>query len=201
MDGLLISRLSDKEKKRQEVIFEMIETERDYLRDLDMIVEVAHGAHRTHGGDCSVAWPNAGLNSVVSVGERYGRRRRYCARRRRPQNYLNPIRTKKMLTAKDTMVIFSIIEMLMPVNQVRKAQQCEHGASLRCFCLVRTGGPTGHPAAVGLDGLAGTLGPGALAQLGGAPCSAPHHLPSWGHSDARRTSAPGARHIGGSDPS
>ena len=37
----------------------------------------------------------------------------------RCQSYLNPIRAKKLLTAKDTMVIFSIIEMLMPVNQVR----------------------------------------------------------------------------------
>ena len=43
MDGLLLARLSDKEKKRQEVIWELLQTERDYLRDLDLIVEVRVG--------------------------------------------------------------------------------------------------------------------------------------------------------------
>jgi len=35
-----LASLSDKEKKRQEVIFELIQTERDYVRDLDIIFSV-----------------------------------------------------------------------------------------------------------------------------------------------------------------
>jgi Ca2+/H+ antiporter len=56
------------------------------------------------------------------------------------QSYLNPIRNKKLLAAKDTMVIFSIIEMLVPVNQASTTQHKSGriGACLgleRCVCV------------------------------------------------------------------
>ena len=38
MDGKVLNALSDKEKKRQEVIFELLQTEKDYVRDLDIII-------------------------------------------------------------------------------------------------------------------------------------------------------------------
>ena len=57
VDGLLVSRLSDKEKKRQEVIFELIETERDYLRDLDMIVEVCARVQKAASFSLSLSVP------------------------------------------------------------------------------------------------------------------------------------------------
>ena len=50
VDGMILSRLSDKEKKRQEVIFELIQTERDYLRDLDYIIEVPQRSCTAHAG-------------------------------------------------------------------------------------------------------------------------------------------------------
>ena len=34
----MLNALSDKEKKRQEVIFELLQTEKDYVRDLDIII-------------------------------------------------------------------------------------------------------------------------------------------------------------------
>ncbi len=40
IDMKLIDKLSDKEKKRQEVIYELIQTERDFVRDLDIIITV-----------------------------------------------------------------------------------------------------------------------------------------------------------------
>jgi len=103
VDGMILSRLSDKEKKRQEVIFELIQTERDYLRDLDYVIEVLQrscNAYAVLTADVDTA-PAHLCDGPVS------------------QSYLIPIRERKILTAKDTMVIFSIVEMLVPVNQVR----------------------------------------------------------------------------------
>jgi len=40
VDGKVLSALSEKEKKRQEVIFELIQTEKDFVRDLDIIINV-----------------------------------------------------------------------------------------------------------------------------------------------------------------
>jgi len=40
IDGTVLNSLSENEKKRQEIIFELIQTERDYVRDLDIIITV-----------------------------------------------------------------------------------------------------------------------------------------------------------------
>lgn len=72
IDGAILGRLSDKEKRRQEVIFELLQTERDYVRDLELIINL----------------------------------------------YLNPMRKKKIVSPKDLAVLFSNIEMLVPVNSL-----------------------------------------------------------------------------------
>jgi len=73
IDGMILGRLSDKEKRRQEIIFELLQTERDYVRDLDIIIEL----------------------------------------------FLNGLRDSKILSAKDITTMFSNIESLLPINQVR----------------------------------------------------------------------------------
>lgn len=40
MDGKILGALSEKEKKRQEVIFELIQTEKDFVRDLHIIITI-----------------------------------------------------------------------------------------------------------------------------------------------------------------
>jgi len=40
VNGQVLNDLTEKEKKRQEVIFELLTTERDYIRDLDIIINV-----------------------------------------------------------------------------------------------------------------------------------------------------------------
>ena len=70
---MILGRLSDKEKRRQEIIFELLQTERDYVRDLDIIIEL----------------------------------------------FLNGLRDSKILSAKDITTMFSNIESLLPINQVR----------------------------------------------------------------------------------
>nr|KAJ3415389.1 Myosin 10A, isoform D [Polyrhizophydium stewartii] len=84
--------LSKKEIKRQEVIFEIISTESDYLDDLEIVCEVSvpplHAPHRT----CS-HYPHG------------------------PQVYIKQLKRNKMIRPKDMAIIFSNIEQLLPVNQ------------------------------------------------------------------------------------
>jgi len=89
----VLEKLSDKEKKRQEVIFELIQTEKDYVRDLDVIVNVN---------------PFPSLNKKANAENKSPM----------PQVFLIPLRKKKIINAKDLTVLFSNVEQLVPVNMV-----------------------------------------------------------------------------------
>ena len=97
VDGKVLSALSEKEKKRQEVIFELIQTEKDFVRDLDIIINV-RGSFLFFFVACL---PFSFSTSPLSM-----------------QVFLVPMRKKKLVNVKDIAILFSNVEQLVPVNMV-----------------------------------------------------------------------------------
>jgi len=99
VDGKVLNAMTDKEKKRQEVIFELITTEKDYVRDLDIIITVCRPSPFS-------TWPHTSLFPSFLPHVQF-------------QVFLEPIRKKKIVNAKDVAILFSNVEQLVPVNMVR----------------------------------------------------------------------------------
>ena len=78
--------LSKEEKRRQEVIFEVINTERDYVEDLETIIEV--------------------ISALMSMNYAKGF----------VQVYIKNLQKSKIIRPKDLSVIFSNVEAILPVN-------------------------------------------------------------------------------------
>ena len=81
--------LSSKEIRRQEVIFEIMNTEKQYVRDLNLLIEV-----------------------IFSHNKLYYRNNKYFN-----QNFLKPLQEKQIITQEEITSIFSNIEIIHEINK------------------------------------------------------------------------------------